>query len=220
MSKLKEFTTTSARPLPVIILADVSGSMSQDGKIDALNGALTEMLDAFADEDSQMVEIHVAVVTFGGSASLYVPLQPCRDVTWSAMVASGNTPLGAALTIVTDLLEDRQQVPSRAYRPSVVLVSDGQPNDAWQEPLGRFLGSERASKAQRFALGIGADADLEILRKFLADPEGRVMEAHEARGIRQFFRWVTMSVTARSRSTAPEKLVSVDPLDLDDYGEG
>ena len=40
MSKLKEFVMASARPLPVIILADISGSMSTNGKIDALNDAI------------------------------------------------------------------------------------------------------------------------------------------------------------------------------------
>ena len=33
MSKLKDFTVSTARPLPVIVLADVSGSMSANGKI-------------------------------------------------------------------------------------------------------------------------------------------------------------------------------------------
>src|SRR5438876_10944541 len=61
MSKLKEFTVSSARPLPVILLADVSGSMAADGKIDALNAAVAEMLAAFAEEDDGRAEIHVAV---------------------------------------------------------------------------------------------------------------------------------------------------------------
>src|SRR4051812_9067631 len=51
MSKLKEFTVSSARPLPVIVVADVSGSMGTDGKIEALNAAVAEMLSAFAEEE-------------------------------------------------------------------------------------------------------------------------------------------------------------------------
>src|SRR5689334_8726549 len=79
MSKLREFTVSSARPLPVILMADVSGSMSADGKIDALNAAVAEMLAAFAEEDDGRAEIHVAVVTFGGEASLHTPLQPAKQ---------------------------------------------------------------------------------------------------------------------------------------------
>ena len=219
MPSLKEFTVSSARPLPVILLADVSGSMAADGKIDALNGAVAEMQAAFAEEEDGRAEIHLAVVTFGGTAALHVPLSSANDVRWSPMQADGRTPLGAALHIATDLIEDRDRVPSRAYRPTIVLVSDGLPNDEWAGPLQRLLTSERAAKAERFALGIGADADRDMLRRFLDDPEGRVFEAHEGREIRKFFRWVTMSVTSRSRSTAPNRTADVDPPDLDDYGD-
>ena len=217
MTTPKEFTISSARPLPVILMADVSGSMAADGKIDALNSAVAEMQAAFAEEEDGRAEIHLAIVTFGGTASLHVPLTPAGDVQWAPMQASGQTPMGAALDIVTGLVEDRDRVPSRAYRPTIVLVSDGLPNDEWEGPLKRLLGSERAAKAQRFALGIGADADHDVLRKFLDDPEARVFEAHEAREIRKFFRWVTMSVTSRSRSGQPNRTVDVDPLDLDDF---
>ncbi|NCC35980.1 MAG: tellurite resistance protein TerY, partial [Chloroflexia bacterium] len=71
MSKLAEFTISAARPLPVILLADVSGSMAADGKIDALNVAVTEMIAAFAQEDSAQAEIHVAVIAFGAEARMH-----------------------------------------------------------------------------------------------------------------------------------------------------
>jgi uncharacterized protein YegL len=219
VSKLKEFTISSARPLPVILLADVSGSMAADGKIDALNAAVAEMFAAFAEEEDGRAEIHVAVITFGGEASLHMALKRAKEVQWTPMRADGRTPLGAALDIVTSLIEDREKVPARAYRPTVVLISDGLPNDEWRGPLARLLGSERATKAQRFALGIGADADHDVLRAFLDSPGGRVFQAHEAREIRKFFRWVTMSVASRSRSAQPNQAVEIDPLSLDDYGD-
>lgn len=39
--ELNKFVANKARPLPVIIMADTSGSMSIDGKIDALNQSRT-----------------------------------------------------------------------------------------------------------------------------------------------------------------------------------
>ena len=219
MASLREFTVPSARPLPVVLLADVSGSMGIDGKIAALNTAVAEMVASFAEEENGAAEVHLAVVTFGGTAALHVPLTPASDVLWTPMEAKGRTPLGAALEIATDLIEDRERVPSRAYRPSMVLVSDGLPNDEWEGPLHRMLTSERSAKAERFALGVGADADREMLRRFLDDPAGRVFEAHEGGEIQRFFRWVTMSVTSRSRSGEPNLTVDVAPPDLDDFGE-
>lgn len=69
----------------------------------------------------------------------------------------------------------------------------------------------------RFAMGIGADADHETLTAFLGNDEGRVFEAHEAREIKNFFRWVTMTVTTRSRSANPNSAVMIEPTDLDDF---
>ena len=218
MSKLKEFTVSSARPLPVIVLADVSGSMSANNKIEALNDAVAEMITTFAEEDDSRAEIHVSVITFGrDGAALHKPLQLANETEWEPMEASGRTPMGEAFTLAQQMIEDRDTIPSRAYRPTLVLVSDGVPTDDWRGPLDQLLQSERASKAMRFAMGIGADADKDTLTAFLADDEGRVFEAHEAREIKNFFRWVTMSVTTRSRSANPDSVISVEPTNLDDF---
>jgi uncharacterized protein YegL len=218
MSKLKEFTAATARPLPVIILADTSGSMSENGKIEALNTALADMVGAFGEEGGGRAEIHVAIITFGGTAQVHQDFVAASKITIRPLGATGITPMGGAFDIARDLVDDRQKVPGRAYTPTIVLVSDGQPNDTWEPALARLLESERAKKAQRFALGIGADADAAILRRFLANPEGKVYGAADARQIKNFFRWVTMSVTARSRSTNPNAAVVGDfpPSDLDE----
>lgn len=215
MSRLKEFTTRGARPLPVILLADVSGSMGVDGKIQALNHAVKEMLETFRDESDLRAEIHVAIVVFGGRASVHLPMTPAAGASWTDMGASGGTPMGGAFDWARQMIEDREVVSGRAYRPTIVLASDGQPTDEWRGPLRELLASERASKADRFALAIGADADNEALRAFLDDPEQRVFQAGEAREIRKFFQLVTMSVSSRSRSANPN---SVAALDADDWG--
>ncbi len=62
---MRKFAAKSARPIPVIILADTSGSMSVDGKIDALNQALGHMINTFKGESRLNAEIHLSVITFG-----------------------------------------------------------------------------------------------------------------------------------------------------------
>ena len=126
--------------------------------------------------------------------------------------------MGAAFELARQMIEDREIIPSRAYQPTLVLVSDGIPTDDWQEPLERLLQSERASKAMRCAMSIGADADNESLNAFVSNEEGRVFQAHEVRQIKNFFRWVTMSVTTRSRSVNPNSIAVLDePMDLDEF---
>lgn len=213
MSKFKDFTISTPRPLPVIVLADISGSMSVDGKIDVLNSSIEAMARDFASQDDRRGEIQVAVIAFGGdSARLVQAPVAARSFDWQAMEANGRTPLGHALVMVRELLEDRDQIPSRAYRPTLILVSDGQPNDKWEEPLRALLDSERASKAFRVAVAIGADADRSVLRDFLAEPSARVFEAHEAQDISEFFRRVTMSV---SRALTSGSYQTLDALDLE-----
>ena len=189
MSKLKDFSIATARMMPVIILADVSGSMAAYGKLSALNRAIAEMITIFADEQDVRADIHVAVITFGGGvASLHQTLQPASQIQWTDMEAKGATPMGAAFELATQLLEDKTIIPSRSYHPNLVLISDGQPTDErgrpsenWKEPLQQLLNSERASKALRFAMGIGPDADETTLKAFLVGqhPEIPVFRADE-----------------------------------------
>lgn len=216
LSTTRDFTVASARPLPVIVLADCSGSMSTDGKLAALNQSLTEMIRSFAGLDAANAEVHLCVIGFGDRTGVYVPLQPASKVQFTPLIASGSTPMGAALGLAADLLEDRAAIPSRAYRPTVILVSDGQPTDDWQSPLARFGAETRAGKADRMALAIGADADEAMLRRFLGDPEKQVFKASDAAQIRSFFKFATMSVTQRSKSANPSNVLLLPPpADLD-----
>ena len=222
MSELKKFQVQTARPLPVIVLADTSGSMSVDGKIEALNRGLKDMVTSFASESRLRAELQVSVIAFGGNnAEMILPLTPSHQIEGiTQLEASGMTPLGGALTIANELIEDKERIPSRAYKPVVVLISDGYPNDDWQEPFQRFVNGERAAKATRFAMAIGSDADEAMLGDFANDPEAPLFRAENARDIHRFFRAVTMSVNARSQSAKPNQSAPLQiPADDDEDWE-
>jgi uncharacterized protein YegL len=226
MSRFTQYTVPAPRRMPVIILADVSGSMSVDGKIETLNRALAEMISSFAEEEDVRAEIYVAVITFGkDGAKIHQPLTIASQIEWRDMEAVGSTPMAAAFELTTSLVEDRNQIASRDYYPTIVLVSDGQPTDEtgyltdnWKQPLQQLLQSPRASKALRLSMAIGADADYEVLKEFLQNQQQDipVFRADEASQIRQFFRWVTMSVTNRSRSANPQNMAIVDYSNVED----
>lgn len=211
MSKLKTiYNVATARTLPVILLADTSGSMSIQGKIEALNMAVAEMLRSFAQEDQGRVEIKVALITFGGTAELHTDLTAASSLQFQPLQADGGTPMGAAFALAQQMLEDQAKIPSRSYTPVLILVSDGQPNDSgWEGCLQSLSQSERAKKAQRFALGIGEDADAQMLQRFLANPNAKVYGANDAHQIKNFFRFVTMSVLSRSRSASPNEYFEI-----------
>jgi len=218
MSSLKEFVATSPRPLPVIVLADTSGSMSENGKIEALNQSLKEMIQTFATESRVRAEIQVGIITFGGAtAEVHLPLTPAHQIIETKpMGAMGSTPMGQAFEAVRSLLEDRQLITSRAYRPVLILVSDGLPTDDWEIPFAALQASERAQKATRFAMAIGGDADEAMLAQFANDREAPLFKAHEARDIHRFFRAVTMSVTSRTASANPDLAAGIILAELPD----
>jgi uncharacterized protein YegL len=207
------FTTTTAKPLPVIMLLDVSGSMGGE-KIHSLNVAVKDMLETFRDSQSGEVEIHVAIITFGAQVGLHQPLAPSAEVSWRDLSASGGTPLGTALTMAKAMIEDKGVVPSRAYRPTVVLVSDGCPTDSWQEPLKAFISGGRSSKCERMAMAIGADADEGVLGAFIEGSAHRLFYAENAKQLRDFFKFVTMSVTTRASSKTPQVTPEASAIDV------
>ena len=130
MTDLRDFTIATARPLPVILLADVSGSMTQNGKITVLNRAVREMIQGFADASSARVEIQIAVIVFSGeTARLHQDIVPTNKFSWQDVEAKGKTPLGSAFLLAKSLIEDKQKIPSRAYTPAIILASDAKPTD-------------------------------------------------------------------------------------------
>jgi uncharacterized protein YegL len=91
-------------------------------------------------------------------------------------------------------------------------VSDGQPTDHFDRALSDLFASTRAQGATRLALAIGDDADVEKLKKFVNNPEIPVIRANEVARIRDFFRWVTFSVRARTRSRNPDAPAVAAPM--------
>lgn len=213
-------TTMSAPParhLPVILIADASGSMIEDGKIEALNRAVPEMIRALAEDADAPAEIRVGVITFGGEAAgVHLPLTPVSVASWAPIEASGRTPLGLALDLTTEWLNDKQQIPGNAYHPTIVLLSDGQPTDEWRAPLKALLASPRGTKAVRLAVAIGPDADHSVLREFVTDPATGVLRVEQARQIHAFFRWLTMTVVTRTRTPTLLGAPLAIPTDFDD----
>lgn len=217
MENLNDLIIQKARPLPVIILADASGSMASDNRITILNNAIREMVDSLKDENTLRAEIYFSVITFGGNVKSHLGFTKANEINWKDLTAGGNTPMGEAFTKTKTFLEDKSLIPSRSYAPTLVLLSDGLPTDNWSLALEQLLLSPRASKAFRIAMSIGAGQEgKRVLKQFLGDSELDVFEAVQARDIKKFFRFVTMSVSQRAKSVNPNQAVS---LTFDDSDE-
>jgi uncharacterized protein YegL len=175
-------------------------------KITTLNQAVREMLDTSRKEGAQDHLIVVSVITFGGEAAIHMAPTAAAQVAWKDLQADGGTPMGEALAIAKKLIKDKEALPSRAYRPAVVLVSDGQPTDEWQGPLNAFIKEGRSAKCDRMSMGIGSDVDESVLSAFIAGTPHPLYRAANAGQLHEFFRHVTMSVSMRVSSKTPNEI--------------
>ena len=65
----------------------------------------------------------------------------------------------------------------------------------------RSVASRRAGRALRFAVGIGSDQKLDVLKRF-AGVEGQVVPADRVELLTEFFKYVTYTVTRSVTSMA------------------
>lgn len=203
---MESFQNVQARHLPVILLLDVSGSMIEANKIDVLNQSVKDMIDTFANFKNPLIQIDVGIITFGGNANLHQDVLPASQISWSDMHASGMTPMGGALTIAKQIIEDKNKISSNSYRPVVILVSDGNPNDDWVVPMNDFINNGRTSKVQRMSMGIGNEGN--SMKEPLIQFSGKsyYYSASDAKNIVEFFKFVTMSVLKGASSANPNSV--------------
>lgn len=214
----KNYNPPPAKPLPVILLLDVSGSMHGD-KIDSLYDAVVEMIKFFEHAIIKETIINVAIITFGNEVLLHTPYTPVSTLAANGISrfdADGMTPMGTALRMAKDMIEDRETTSNKIYRPAVILVSDGEPNDDWRKPMEQFVNSGRTQKCQRFSVAIGNDANRSVLRMF-ADNDASVFEADDAGEIAEKLKKISTIVSKRANSQTPNVIPEAEDVSYDPF---
>lgn len=201
-------TMNPAPRCPVVLLLDTSSSMSGQ-PIDELNQGLRQFIQETADDEAAGMSVELEVITFDDDANVALPFTPISDVDREPdeLVADGMTSLGAGLRLASEHLRERRNLYKRSgiscYRPWVVLMTDGEPNDDWEQAAGemRQLGEE--GKLQYIGIEIGDSADHDTLCRILPSQPGPV----KLKGLRfrEFFRWLTDSLRSVSASAVSDQ---------------
>jgi uncharacterized protein YegL len=206
-------STLAARPLHFFIVADCSGSMAADGKMQALNNAIRETLPHLVDVANQNphAELLVRSIAFSSGARWHIE-QPTAvsRLEWQNLTTGGYTDLGAAL----DLLAPQLGPPAmeeRALVPAILLISDGMPTDDYKPALGRFLDEPMGRRAVRMAVGIGRDADLEVLERFIGASGQGVLTANNPEQLVRMIRWASTHASRVASNLVPLNQ-SVSPM--------
>lgn len=180
------------RPLQFIYLVDCSGSMV-GSKIETLNLAVRETISPMCAvaEENPNAEVFVRVIKFSDGAQWQVS-QPTEihSFRWSDLDADGVTDMGKALALAAEALKE-DNMPARGLPPVLVLLSDGQPTDDFNAGLRALLSGPWGKRSVRIGIGIGDDADLDLLEKFMGNSEIKPLHARNAPDLVRFIRWAS-----------------------------
>ncbi len=197
----------STRPIEIVFLVDVSGSMLADAKIQSLNAALEEALPFLRRAAAEVAGIQsfVRVVAFGSTAR-WVVEQPVllEDFWWDELEAEPQalTELGAAIDLVCTSLSDDH----RALPPALILVTDGMPTDtvspSFRSAIDRLDAHPVGRRSSRVAVGIGADASAEALDGFVRATNGEVLHSHDSQHLANLIGSASFSVFTRASGLA------------------
>ncbi len=228
---LAEFADNPEPRCPVVLLLDTSGSM-HGAPIEELNEGLRTFADVLKADTLASLRVEVAVVAFGGNVRLvdvrgggntalpfdaeqaFVTVDGFQP---PALVAGGETPMGAAVQQGLKLLNDRKQVYKQNsldyFRPWMFLITDGQPTDIWK-PAAQRVREEEARKGVIF-FGVGVQgADLQTLAEFSAQRSPLPLKGL---AFGELFQWLSksLSVVAHSRPGEQAPLPAVGWADVD-----
>jgi uncharacterized protein YegL len=119
------------------------------------------------------------------------------------LTAEGVTDMGKALSMVAEQLK-MPPMSERALPPVLVLISDGQPTDAFSQGLSDMMKEPWGKKAVRIAIGIGEDADQDTLQKFIGNPEIKPVQANNPESLVKQIRWASTVVLKAASAPAAQ----------------
>ena len=207
----EELVNNPTARVPVCLCLDVSSSM-EGAPIKELNQGVTLFYDSLKEDEMAMYSAEIAVVTFGGYGAQCLEdfsslqIQPKAPV----LEAYGNTPMGEAVNMAIDLLEQRKAEYREKgvdyYQPWLVLMTDGAPNGDPNE-LARAIERTQTlvgtKKLTVFPIGIGEYADMNMLANF--SPKRQPLKLQGLK-FKEFFEWLSQSVSRTSQSTPGESV--------------
>jgi len=193
----------TSRRLPIYLVLDTSGSMS-GAPIQAVNNGLKEF-EAVLKKDPQALETaYLSVISFDSAARVVTPLVEVGAFVSPTLSTGGLTCLGAALTLLTQTLDNDFQPKSETqpgdWKPLVFIFTDGGPTDAWEAPLTGLRDSAHGKSAQIFAIGCGGSADSGVLKRIT---ENVIMSADlSSDRISALFAWISQSIATAAYSVS------------------
>lgn len=204
---------------PVVLLLDCSTSM-EGSPISELEAAVGQFYHEMASDPVASMSVEIGVVSFGDAVRKLRGFETVADTLAKPLprlVASGNTPMGTAIRLGLDEIRQRREFYKRqglaAYKPWIVLLTDGQPNDDWQNPALTARGMANRGELTFIGVGIGSSVDMQTLSQIVPPDPG----AHRLAGLKfkNFFRWLSDSLRVVSTGSTVQQRALPNPAEYD-----
>ncbi len=203
-----DFANNPESRCPCVLLLDTSGSMNGI-PIRELNDGIETFKNELIQDLLATKRVEVAVITFG-PVSLESDFQTVDNFYPKQLSASGDTPIGAAISMGIDLVNKRKQVYKEKgvgyYKPWIILITDGAPTDSWSHAAHLIRDGENANRFAFFAIGVEG-ANFDTLRTLA------VREPIKLRGLmfKEFFLWLSGSLKSVSSKNPGEQTKLLPP---------
>jgi len=219
--------------LPVCLCLDVSGSMNRaeggtptgrqeyiDGEmwniveggttaIQELQKGVEYFFEAIKSDEIARYSVELSIVVFQSDATTILDFANIDRQRVPSLTANGSTSMGEGVNLALDILEQRKKEYSNKgvdyYQPWMVLMTDGYPTDNTSSAISRVNQLGINKKLTLFPVAIGHDADMGILKQFSTMKNDMVLKVTSAEYFKEFFEWLSQSVTVASQSIPGDK---------------
>ena len=163
-----ELVNNQEQRLPCVLVLDTSYSMSGEPISELLSGVELLAHELKSDEEASQ-KVQVMIIKCGGNADILTDWTDAENFSPPFLDADGGTPLGAAMSLAADEIENRKNQYRSAgisyLKPWLFIISDGVPTDDWKSSAERLVDLEKAGKFSTFAIAVEG-ADVAIMDQF------------------------------------------------------
>lgn len=178
-----------------VLVLDVSGSMRGE-PIEELNKGLQDFYNEISAEETTSQRLEVAIITFGSFAKTIQTPKLVENFTMPTLTAGGSTVLVTAVNQAIDLVTERKNwyksTSQPYYRPWIVLMTDGEPDDDQDvDKLAERIKEDTQNKRYAFLPIAVEGANMDILTKIQGGIKPMKLKGTK---FSSFFRWLSASM--------------------------